>query len=410
MLEDQGKLAMTVPKNIDQSAEKGTVLSLGKTSAVNVEHLENRRPHRRLLWSFNLCVLLPFLLASLYFLTAATDRYAARAGFSIRGIDTSAGIDGIGALTGLASSGSTTSDSYIVLSYLVSRQLVEAVDDELDLRGAYSSSDVDMLSRLESDANVEDFLTYWERRMNTQFDPTSGIIEFEVQSFTPEHARDIADTVLQLTQSLVNDLSANARSDALKFAREEVEIQEVRLRSVLGAIRDFRASEKSVDPSATAALEIQLIASLESRLIDVNTRIAALRQTLDEDAPNLNALRRNSEALEAQIVERRQAIGNNALDGTGISAVTQQLAIYEELEVERSLAQQAYASALVSLEQARRDADRQQRYLAIHLRPQAAQSAEYPRSLRNLLVIGFALIAAWGIGALLTYSVRDHLT
>ena len=56
--------------------------------------------------------MLPFIVATLYYAAIATDRYAARAGFSIRGIDTSAGIDGIGALTGLASSGSTTSDSY----------------------------------------------------------------------------------------------------------------------------------------------------------------------------------------------------------------------------------------------------------------------------------------------------------
>lgn len=401
---------MTSTDHEKEPAAKGKVLTLG-TAASTSAHSEIAKPNRNtLLWSFIICVMVPFIIATAYYATIATDRYAARAGFSIRGIDTSAGIDGIGALTGLASSGSTTSDSYIVLSYLASRELVEAVDAELDLRGAYASPDVDALSRLAPDANVEDFLKYWDRRISTQFDPTSGIIEFEVQSFSPEHARAIADTVLRLTQTLVNDLSANARSDALRFAREEVELQEHRLRDALGAIRDFRASEQSVDPSASAALEIQLIASLESRLIDVNARIAALRQTLDADAPSVNALRRNAEALEAQIIERRQAIGTNVLDGAGISAVTQQLALYEELEVERSLAQQAYASALVSLEQARRDADRQQRYLAIHLRPQVAQSAEYPRSLRNILVLSFALIAVWGIGSLITYSVRDHLT
>lgn len=393
-----------------QPPAEGKVLTLTNTAGAR-EHSEEQKPRRnKLLWSFVLCVVLPLVLAVIYYAVFATDRYAARAGFSIRGIDTSGGIDGIGALTGLASSGSTTSDSYIVLSYLASRELVEAVDAELDLRGAYASPDVDALSRLALDANIEDFLKYWKRRISTQFDPASGIIEFEVQSFSPEHSRNISDTVLRLTQTLVNDLSANARSDALRFAREEVELQERRLRKALGAIRDFRASEQSVDPSASAALETQLIASLESRLIDVNARIAALRQTLDADAPSVNALRRNSEALEAQIVERRRAIGNNVLDDAGLSAVTQQLALYEELEVERSLAQQAYASALVSLEQARRDADRQQRYLAIHLRPQVAQSAEYPRSLRNLLVMGFAFIAAWGIGALITYSVRDHLS
>jgi len=401
---------MTSAMNDERSVSKGKVLTLGNSAAIDPSDWQEKRRPSRLQVSFLLCVVLPFIAATIYFATLASDRYAARAGFSIRGIDTNAGIDGIGALTGLASTGSTTSDSYIVLSYLASRELLEAVDGQLDLRGVYSSRDVDPLSRLASGAAVEDFLKYWSRRIHTQFDPTSGIIEFEVQSFSPEHAREIAAVVLRLTQTLVNELSANARSDALRFAREEVQLQEARLRQALGAIRDFRATEQSVDPSASAALEIELIASLEARLIDVNARIAALRQTLDETAPSLSALRRNADALAAQIVERREAIGSEILGESGVSAVTRQLARYEELEVERSLAQQAYASALASLEQARRDADRQQRYLAIYLRPQFAESAKYPRSLRNILILGFALVAAWGIGTLITYSVRDHLT
>ena len=403
---------MSSARNDERAEPQGRVLTLGTTAAVGPDDRPQHRRPRWLLVSFILCVVLPLIAATIYFATLATDRYAARAGFSIRGIDTNAGIDGIGALTGLASTGSTTSDSYIVLSYLASRELLEAVDRQLDLRGVYSSRDVDPLSRLAPEATVEDFLKYWNRRIHTQFDPASGIIEFEVQSFTPEHAREIAAVVLRLTQTLVNELSANARSDALRFAREEVELQEARLRKALSAIRDFRASQQSVDPSASAALEIELIASLEARLIDVNARIAALRQTLDEDAPSLTALRRKADALAAQIVERREAIGSDILAEaeSDASAVSQQLAVYEELEVERSLAQQAYASALASLEQARRDADRQQRYLAIHLRPQVPEAAQYPRSLRNLLILGFALVAAWGIGTLITYSVRDHLT
>jgi capsular polysaccharide transport system permease protein len=403
---------MTTAPNQDGTANKGKVLTLNNASQLASDSSQRPQSQRRLtFWlSFALCVLLPLALAASYYAAFATDRFAARAGFSIRGIDTNAGIDGIGALTGLASTGSTTSDSYIVLSYLGGRALLESVDERLDLRGVYSQSDVDWFSRLARDATVEDFVKYWNRRIHTQFDPTSGIIEFEIQSFSSEHAREIAESVLALTQTLVNELSANARQDALRFAREEVELQEARLREALAAIRDFRTSEQSVNPSASAALEIELIASLESRLIDVNARIDVLRQTLDDNAPSLVALQRTADALAAQIVERRQAIGSDLLDETGVSAVTQQLARYESLEVERSLAQQAYASALVSLEQARRDADRQQRYLAIHLRPQVAEAAEYPRSLRNVLIIAFALVSAWGIGTLITYSVRDHLT
>ena len=410
-VEDERFNAMTASSIEESAIKKGAVLTTSKGSEQQATSNRPKRIRNLSFWlSFLTCVLIPLAMAITYYAAFATDRYASRVGFSIRGIDTSAGIDGIGALTGLASTGSTTSDSYVVLSYLGSRELLEAVDQRLDLRRIYSGTDVDLVSRLSPDATVEDFLAYWNRRIHTQFDPTSGIIEFEVQSFTAENSREIASTVLDLTQTLVNELSANARSDALRFAREEVALQEVRLRNALSAIRVFRSSEQSVDPTASAALEVELIAKLESRLIDVNARIAAVRQTLDENAPSLVALQRNADALSAQIVERRRAIGNELLDETGFSAVTQQLAVYEELEVERGLAQQAYASALTSLEQARRDADRQQRYLAVHLRPQKAESPEYPRRLRNVLVLAFALFATWGIGTLISFSVRDHLT
>jgi len=400
---------MTAASQEGSSGSTGIVLTLSRPAGLIAGRPPKQRRH--LLWlSFVFCVVLPLATAILYFGAVATDRYAARAGFAIRGIETGAGLDSIGALTGMASSGSTTSDSYIVSSYLRSRALLEAVDDSVDLRARYTSPEVDWLSRLKPEATVEDFVSHWNRMISTQFDPASGIIEFEVQSFSPQHARDIADLVLVLTQTLVNELSANARRDALSFSREEVALKEARLRGSLAALRDFRASEQSVNPMATAALEIELIASLEARLIDVKARIAALRQTLDEDAPSLVALRRNAEALAAQIADRQQAIGSDPAGGTVGDAVPRQLALYETLEVEISLAQQAYASALASLEQARRDADRQQRYLAVYLRPQVAEASEHPRRLRNVLVIAFSLLAAWGIGTLITYSVRDHLT
>ncbi|MEO1638510.1 MAG: lipopolysaccharide biosynthesis protein [Pseudomonadota bacterium] len=401
---------MTAAQSDTKPANTGKVLTLSNEAVKEAAPPKRRRAPSKLALSFVLCVVLPFMLAAIYYTTIATDRYAARAGFSIRGIDTNAGIDGIGALTGLASTGSTTSDSYVVLSYLEGRDLLEDIDRQLDLRGHFSAAEIDVLSRLPDDATIEDFVAYWGRRIHTQFDPTSGIIEFEVQSFDAAQAEEIAKTALNLTQTFVNELSANAREDSLQFARREVAFREDRLRAALTQIREFRASEQSVDPAASAALEVELIAGLEARLIDLNARIAVLRQSLDDTAPTLIALQRDAQALTAQIVDRREAIGRDVLDRAGASDVTEQLARYEELEVERHLAQQAYASALASLEQARLDADRQQRYLAIHLQPRLAETALYPRRVRNLFVLGFALVAAWGIGALLTYSVRDHLT
>ena len=310
----------------------------------------------------------------------------------------------------MASAGSTTADSYIVLKYLESRSLLEQLDRTLNLRAIYGDPAIDFLSRLNADVAIEDFVDYWLGRIDTQFDPSSGIIEFTVQSFSAAHALQIAEQTIQLTQALVNDLSAKARQDSLKFAQAEVQLQEQRLRNALEAIREFRTTEQSVDPAATAALDIQLLADLEARLIDINARIAVQRQTLDESAPSLVSLRRQAEALANQIAKRRAEISGKLSEDIDTSAITAQLTQFETLDVERRFAEQSYASALNSLEQARRDADRQQRYLAVHLHPQAAEISQYPKRLRNCLLAAFVLFTGWGIGALITYSVRDHLT
>ena len=380
-----------------------------EVDAVNTLRPQQRR-RRTLLWSFILCVLLPLLLIIYYYAVIATDRYGSTAGFSVRGIESSTGIDGLATLTGLASTGSTTADSYIVLKYLESRSLLETLDRELLLREVYSNPDIDFLSRMDADIAIEDFVDYWLGRIDTEFDPSSGIIEFTVQSFSTEHALKIAERMIQLTQNLVNKLSENARQDSLKFTQEEVKLQEERLRSALEAIRNFRTVEQSVDPTAAAALDIQLLADLEARLIDINAKIAVQRKTLDEEAPSLVSLRHQAEALDTQIVKRRAEISGKLSENIDTSAITAQLTQFETLDVERRFAEQSYASALNSLEQARRDADRQQRYLAVHLHPQAAEISEYPKRLRNSLLAAFVLFTGWGIGTLIVYSVRDHLT
>ena len=214
-----------------------------------------RKRRRVLLWSFLVCVIAPLSLVTLYYSFIASDRYASTAGFSIRGIETGTGLDGLGTLTGLASAGSTTADSYIVLKYLESRALIEALDAEPGLRAAYTSDEIDWLSRMDGDTPIEDFVDYWRGRIDTQFDPSSGIIEFTVQSFSSDHALIIAQRIIQVTQTLVNDLSAKARQDALRFAEREVEIQEQRLRNAFEAIRVFRSAERSVDPAAAATLD-----------------------------------------------------------------------------------------------------------------------------------------------------------
>jgi capsular polysaccharide transport system permease protein len=82
---------------------------------------------------------------------------------------------------------------------------------------------------------------------------------------------------------------------------------------------------------------------------------------------------------------------------------------YEQLESERSFAENAYRHALAAPDQARMNADRQQVYLADFVQPSLPEEALYPRRLHSVAVVLLIAFAVWAIGSLTVRSVRDHL-
>jgi capsular polysaccharide transport system permease protein len=368
-----------------------------------------RSLRRRILaLSFLLCVAIPAMMGALYFTVLASDRYVSGAGFAVRGIDAGGGSDFLGAVTGLASTGSTTSDSYILLDYLRSRDLVEKLEREFPLRASFGRDDVDMLSRLDPSLEVERVVDYWQSRITTSFAPSTGIVKFEVEAFTPDDAQKLAELVLAHSKALVNDLSIRARHDALAHAEDEVARAEARLKQALDAVRRFRETERSIDPVGDARAQTELIGGLERQLAELKARIAALRPSVSPGAPSLRNLMRQAEALEQQISAAREGSAAGET-GDNPARLSGQLASFETLEIERSFAQKAYASAFSSLEKARIEAGRQQRYLAVYSAPAIPQYPAYPRRLINSLLLLGGLCTAWGIGALIAYAVRDHM-
>jgi capsular polysaccharide transport system permease protein len=63
---------------------------------------------------------------------------------------------------------------------------------------------------------------------------------------------------------------------------------------------------------------------------------------------------------------------------------------------------------LSSLERARLEADRQQRYVTAFVRPTLPQEALYPkRILASVTVFAISLVL-WALGVLIVYAIRDH--
>ena len=65
---------------------------------------------------------------------------------------------------------------------------------------------------------------------------------------------------------------------------------------------------------------------------------------------------------------------------------------------------------MTSLETARAEADRQQRYLALYSQPALPEAARYPDRVLTPLLTLVVLSLVWAVGTLVALSVRDHLT
>jgi capsular polysaccharide transport system permease protein len=93
---------------------------------------------------------------------------------------------------------------------------------------------------------------------------------------------------------------------------------------------------------------------------------------------------------------------------SGVTQYSELIEEYQALELERQFAEKSYLSALAARDVAMAEAQRQSRYLATHISPTLAETAEYPRRVLLMLMISGFLLLSWSIMVMIYYSLRDR--
>jgi capsular polysaccharide transport system permease protein len=383
-----------------------------RTTDVETKRWSAQKWRRFLIWAtFVPFVVFPIALAAIYYFSYATDRYAVEFKFAIRSPNSSSPNDLLGMVTGVSSVGSTVVDSYIVSDFIESRDLIDRLEQRFDLRSLYSGENADYLMRYDGSVFKEDFVKYMQRMISVYYDSSSQIMTVEVQAFTPENAKAVAEGILYLSGQLVNEISERARLDTVRSAEFEVERAEQLLRDHRTSIASFRELEQDIDPTRSVEAQQLLLGRVLGALTDAKTRVASLREFLSEDAPSIKILESQINSLEIQVTAIRARIGGGAGDMDGnLQTLTARVGAYEELTVDLEFFQRAYVSSLVSLEAARLEADRQQRYLASFVVPSLPEKSLYPKRGLNMAMVAALSFMLWGISVMFAYIIREHLT
>ncbi len=354
-------------------------------------------------------ILIPTLLGALYYGLIASDQYSANFQLAVRSNDRPLMEAMAPAMAGLNSS-PVASDSYILVEYLRSRQLVEDIAKTVDLRGMYSRSDHDFVSRLSSNASIEDLVDYWKKKIDVRFESQSGIVTASIRGFRPDDALIISQSALKLSEGLVNQLSKKAREEAVSAAEDDVRRMEIRLATSIAMLKKFRDRTGVIDPAKGAGAGLQVLGKLQEELVRLRTQLSILSKNMQPTAPPIINLKQRIAATEEQVTNARSEVGRNAADAQTPELTSQLLSEFESLELERQFAEKAYTATLTSLERARSDAIRNQRYLSVFVEPHMPQESSHPKRIIMILtVLGFAFLA-WAVFLLVYLTVKEHIT
>jgi capsular polysaccharide transport system permease protein len=350
-----------------------------------------------------LVVLLPTLLAGLYYVAVASDRYVSEAKIVVRSASDQAAVGGLSSFLKTAGIGGPD-DLSVVQAYIRSRDAVRALQEKLPVREIFGPPDADFVARWPSifyGGTEEDLYRYYLTMVTVTPNHTTGVLTVSVQAFQPEQAKAVASALVDLAEGMVNRLNERVRTESIKSADEEVERSERDLVASQVALTQFRNRELILDPERSAVLLSELIGKLNAELASTLAQIAQLRENAPNN-PQLGPLNAHVESIRQQIEAQKKIVSSA---GSGLA---DKMSEYERLNLQQQFATRRLAAAVAYTTVAKAQARRQQIFLEKIAEASLADKSTQPRRIANTMtILGFSLLfylIVWVVGA----GVREH--
>ncbi len=258
--------------------------------------------------SLVLFVVLPTIIASIYFGFIASDQYSAEARFAV----TSSRFELLdkvrGGMNGLPTSAGQ--DAYVISAYIHSRAIVDEISRKLNLREIFRRPEADFWARLPADASVEELAVYWRTKVTVYVDALSGIVTISVLAFRREDALQLCEAIVKASEELANSVSARAQQYTMKLAEGEVARAETHVVSSLDDLRQFRDHAGFIDPTSQAKAANVILTELLSDRIKLQNEYFASSRAMSKDAPTVQTMKsRLDSARRADRARARQVDG-----------------------------------------------------------------------------------------------------
>lgn len=353
---------------------------------------------------FRLIVLLPTALAVLYFGLIASPVYISESSFVVYTPNQrEVGQGGLSALLSTLGGSNSNSAAETISNYTQSWSAMEALNQAYDLPKVFGRADI--FNRFggifHPFTDMVHLWRYYQNMVSDGPDPSSGISTLTVNAYTPQDAEKINAFLLAKGQDIVNELNETARRSAVSYAEQDVQAAQEQFKAAVLAVAQYRNDQGVYDPNAQSSGQYNLIQQLQGKLINATIELSSL-EAHAPDNPQIPVLKTTIDSLKRQINQAEQAVA-----GPGKSLASQDTQ-YQILNVNLMLAQTLLESAVVSLEQARTTAQKQELYLETISSPNLPDAAEEPKRVEDILAVFIICIMLWGVVRVIIGGIREH--
>lgn len=352
---------------------------------------------------FLITVIIPTLLATLYFGFIASDVYISESRFTVRGPEKSTP-SGLGALFQSSGFSRSGDEIYAAQDYVLSRDALEALNRKSAFTRAYSASSISVFDRfpgMGGGSTFEDLYKYYKKKVDVKYEVSSSIVTLQVRAFTPNDAGRFNEQLLEIAEATVNKLNERGRQDLIRFAQREVDEAKVKSQSAALALSAYRNAAGVVDPEKQATVQIQMISKLQDELIATRTQLAETRAVSPQN-PQIEVLSARAASLSEEIDKQLGLVAGNS------GSLSSRAAQYQRVLLENQFADKQLASAMAALNDARNEANRKQAYVERIVQPNIPDEPLEPRRLRGILSTFILGLAAWGIISMLIAGMLEH--
>jgi capsular polysaccharide transport system permease protein len=350
-------------------------------------------------------VVLPLILAAVYYGVFAVDRYVSSAQVVVRQDGGNPGAQVPGLATLLTGTNPASREETLYLrEYIVSTDMMLLLEERLHWIEQYAAQRSDVFFWLNKDTEREDLLEYYQRMVSAHYDETTGLLRVEVQAFTPELSEQMLRTILKASEHFVNEVSHSIAREQMKFAQGELETARVNYAERKTELLDFQNINKVLDGGNTAQSRASIIAGLEGQYTKEQATLTEMQFKLRADAPQVKQQIQKVNAITQQLAKEKRLLVSSP-NGSQLNVVASR---YQQLTLDAGIAEESYKTAVAALDNARIEASKKIRTLVTVVSPNTPQLALYPERLYNLATILLGLLMLYGITRFILASIEDH--